>query len=233
MGEYVNGWKIGTCEELYYIRYDELMRLKNQGVVNRSVGNLSVEEYLDEKHAWRYRFPFPNEDRQFDEMGLEACGKRNYTDAIVLPSPVGLIECEHKTICKGIQPVNLSGYNVNVFLPCPMDGNKAKAVSMSPRTYDIWQIVAERCIDGKPVTVMRCGYCGNTFRLGVDEAKRIRSFISEEIIAKMQACAETSRVRGDTNHASSDMDTAQYWAKVRDRIHGQVDERLFPEGGIA
>jgi hypothetical protein len=66
MGEYVtyNGdcAKIGTCEELYYIRFDGLLALVTSGAVTRAVGNLEPADYLKPENGFRFRFPFPDED---------------------------------------------------------------------------------------------------------------------------------------------------------------------------
>ena len=54
MSEYVGEFKVGTCENLYYVRYTDLLTMQNLGI--------ECSEYLDEKHGFRYRFPFPDED---------------------------------------------------------------------------------------------------------------------------------------------------------------------------
>jgi len=63
MGEYIklaNGEdiKIGTCENLYYVTYQQLKNYITRGA-KKLEGNLEPRDYLKEENGFRYRFPFP------------------------------------------------------------------------------------------------------------------------------------------------------------------------------
>ena len=55
--------KLGTCEDLYYARYEEIERVVASGRTARREGNLAPAAYLTAA-GFRYRFPFPEEDGQ-------------------------------------------------------------------------------------------------------------------------------------------------------------------------
>ena len=68
MGEYIQlsseqyPRKIGTCENLYYVRHAQLKAWVEGGVAVRQPGNLEPAAYLDPANGFRFRFPFPDED---------------------------------------------------------------------------------------------------------------------------------------------------------------------------
>lgn len=107
MGEYAkwNGQeiKIGTCENMYYLRADQAHR------VQRLEGNVDP---VRDAAALRFRFPWPDEDGKDpgDDHG------KGYERAVTLRGlsvPDGV---EHSIV----QFVASAGYNV--CLPCPESG---------------------------------------------------------------------------------------------------------------
>lgn len=50
---------IGTCQSLYYATYADLK--DNADDLEQVGGNAAIEDYLNEKYGYRYRFPFADE----------------------------------------------------------------------------------------------------------------------------------------------------------------------------
>lgn len=67
MGEYVkykgNEIKIGTCENLYYTSYQKYEQALKDGRLSEVEGNDSPTEYAKPDSGYRFRFPFPDEDK--------------------------------------------------------------------------------------------------------------------------------------------------------------------------
>lgn len=162
MGEYAtfNGQriKIGTCENMYYLRADQLHLV-------RAAALLDLTDLL-------FRFPFPDEDRRepgdFDDYdrGLTVWG-------FEIPDGV-----DHHTI----QFKAAAG--ILVSLPCPYSA-AAKANGI---TYHFngfrgpARIVQQRIWAGAWATVMACGPCGAKFRLpDLDMARPLLDAIAREI----------------------------------------------------
>ena len=63
MGEYIilgklGHFKLGTCEDLYYIRYHDLKAAVEREETHPVSGNLPPKVYL--QGDFRFRFPFPD-----------------------------------------------------------------------------------------------------------------------------------------------------------------------------
>lgn len=67
MGEYIrykgSEVKIGTCENMYYTSYQKYKKAFDLGHLQQLQGNGNPSEYLDTKRGYRFRFPFPDEDK--------------------------------------------------------------------------------------------------------------------------------------------------------------------------
>lgn len=77
MGEYIqcgkDEIKIGTCEDLYYVRYATLARLAQLNSVRQAPGNCTPKEYLTAGNdAFRFRFPWPDEDGERFYNGIDS-----------------------------------------------------------------------------------------------------------------------------------------------------------------
>ena len=200
MGEHVshNGEsvKIGTCEELFYLRFDQAEGFLRQ--CERQPGNLPPMEYLNPAHGWKYRFPFPDEDNTdpgcFQDYNKSLC---------VSVDPDFMNGVEHDTLqheCNTKQ----GGYRVNVSIPCPatLAGNDDPATpkhSQLPDRFPMEIIQQKQMTNGQLWLVCRCGWCGVTFRLSADEGMRIVEIIKEGY--------------PDLNNAHH-----LYWRKVAQRI---------------
>jgi hypothetical protein len=167
MGEYVNyggtSIKLGTCEDLYYVRHEQLERIIGRCAFQ--AGNLQPRQYLNPAHGWRYRFPFPQED------GIEPGTFKDFDYGMMLsvPKDSPFLSGEHETIC---QSISCSGtHNVNTIIPCPAsDAFKGIKSSGVPDCRPV-EIVQQKLMeDGSLWTVLRCGWCKAKYRLPRDEA---------------------------------------------------------------
>lgn len=177
MGEYVKlkcgqEIKIGTCEDMYYARYEQAKKL------------LSTDDrkiYL-KPDTNRWRFPFPQEDN------IQIGSFQDYDYGLPLCVPRDSVFCckEHDTVSfsTGNSP-SMRGFNVNYSLPCPANREAvAKAITAGFRVGHLIdnQVVVE-IVQQKPVaggdlqTVLRCLWCRNKWRLGKDEAIALTEFL--------------------------------------------------------
>jgi len=180
MGEYVKldgeSYKIGTCESLYYCRYDDLREWIAAGRATLSDGNEKPAEYL--KGAYRFRFPFPDEDGAEAER-IDAYG-RDYERGVTIEAPAELFEeMDHTTLCKWIGPAGIEHYGVNVIIPCPLGPDFDQVQhSPAPTLYHL-EIVQQRPYEGALWCVVRCAWCGAMWRLDPQRGRRLAAHIIE------------------------------------------------------
>lgn len=170
MGEYLlldgRPHKIGTLEDLYYCRYDDLRGWIAACRAARMAGNLPPAEYLD--GAFRFRFPFPDED---GVDGALRAALDAYDRGVTVRAPAALFaDVEHQAVTKYLRPVGLDMGGVNVFLPCPY-GPDIDTVSHSPvGDLRFVQIKQQRPIEGALWTVVGCAFCPALWRLPREQA---------------------------------------------------------------
>lgn len=145
MGEYGkyngNEIKIGTCEDMYYLRADQIHLVKSTTLM-----------HLDEI---RFRFPFPDEDNiepgDFDDhdRGLVVWG-------FEVPEGVEHYSVQFK-----------ADVGILASLPCPYSAEaKEGKIKYHFNGYrGPARIVQQRAWEGVWVTVVDCGACGARFRL--------------------------------------------------------------------
>ncbi len=151
MGEYAthNGQniKIGTCEDMYYLRYDQ------RQLVTPERGNVDP---VKDAEALRFRFPWPDEDA--NEPGQF----ENYHRSLTIHGASPSASVEHYSIQFSAQ----AGYLVS--LPCP----EAGAVTINGATLTVHrngfqgavQLVAQKFRPGIGlVPILRCA-CGAMWR---------------------------------------------------------------------
>jgi hypothetical protein len=175
MGEYANYGKerikIGTCEDLYYLRYDQ----RHQ--IDALPGNVDPcnPEHLKEL---RFRFPFPWEDQ------VEPGAFTDHSYGFPAPAEFTLHEDGHET-CQFSNP---AGYLVS--LPCP-ESKEGKAFQETHKIHrNGWlggvSITQQKWVDGALWTVARCNGCGRSWRLPPEEglilAKMLRNRAARLII---------------------------------------------------
>lgn len=204
MGEYASyrneEIKIGTCENMYYLRYDQRFK------VYALLGN--VDPVRDRKEL-RFRFPWPDEDQI--EPGSEAFHDNGYHRGIVVHGFTAP-EIDHFTV----QFHAKVGYLIS--LPCPesaeyieQPNHNGLALKGVTRTESLRihrngfvgavHLVAQRYIEGLGLApILRCGGCGSMWR----EVERLRI---EELVVCLRA-------EGDT-----------FWHQIADRVLAGLEER--------
>lgn len=166
MGEYAKYLgqevKIGTCENMYYLRADQA------GQVEAVRG--SVDPVAD-RDALRFRFPFPDEDEgepgSFDD----------YNRAAKIPGwtlPEGF---DH--VSGSVQFKAEPGYLLS--LPCPEGGNLPEGIRVGKNGWSGgYGVRAQRFIEGAWWTIVSCGSCGEMWRLPREVAATVaEAFIAE------------------------------------------------------
>lgn len=172
MGEYIkhNGQeiKLGTCEDLYYARLDQLEQAVAVGILEKIGGNLEPSEYLDPKNGWRYRFPFPEEDR------IQIGDFEEYDKGLVIqlqPEDYGIIEgMEHSEIWHSCNVKH--AYNVNIAHPCSQSP-EFETTKHSPMTWRIVAITQQKQVDGEVWTIIDCPYCIGKARIDREDALKL------------------------------------------------------------
>lgn len=120
MGEYFDGHKLGTCCHLMYVTREELIQFPMKRR-NKSGGNLPfIEDYLDVKKRWLYRFP-----RKHDQATrLEDIDRRKPDDYLTLYVP-GKLEVPHKQSSQFLLTSRRTGFEETFDLDfCPMDAKQ-------------------------------------------------------------------------------------------------------------
>lgn len=153
--------KIGTCEQMYYLRADQVH------LVEGLRGSVDPRQ-REQAEQIRFRFPFPQEDRtlpgDFDDYdyGLGLYG-------IEPPEDI-----DHYSV-QFTRNYPQSG-GVILSIPCPRGKEgKANLVKVSYNGYNgPVHIHSQRLVDGKLVLILRCGDCGALYRVPtLDEAKPV------------------------------------------------------------
>lgn len=166
MGEYAqhNGRiiKIGTCEDLYYLRADQA-----DHVVPES-GSLDPADE-DVQKVIRFRFPWPDEDGT-PPGGFEKFNRELGLYGVELPD-----ELDHGTL-------QFTAPGFNVCLPCP----ESKAGKDLPHTIHRngyagpVRIVQQAYRNGNLALICRCGGCGRAYNLPtIEDAQPILDKLGE------------------------------------------------------
>lgn len=149
MGEYAtyNGHeaKIGTCEDMFYLRADQRWSVSPRG------GN--VDPVRDAGEI-RFRFPWPDED------SVEPGAFERYDRVLGLYGIEVPADVEHGPV----QFVAHAGYNV--CLPCPESAaGKASGLTFHRNGYPgAVQVIQQRLVAGRLALIARCGGCHYPYR---------------------------------------------------------------------
>lgn len=198
MGEYIklNGSddssvKLGTCETLGYITYDELKYAVEHGARCAGSGNLEPKEYLDPASGWFYRWPFTSEHTGGVRTPLtaERINRRDYERALTVDVTDLPIVIAHESEVVFERKCE-DGFASRVLLPCPQDTEKFEKTGAKRVKYGVQgvriQIAGEKLMpDGTLQTLIRCPTCGALCRLDETEAALLRNQCAL-IAAKMQ-----------------------------------------------
>jgi hypothetical protein len=183
--------KIGTCENMYYLRFDQ------RHMVEPKPGN--VDPVRDATSGIRFRFPWPHED------GTAPGAFEDYDKAVAvhgLRAPDGV---EH-----GIVQFTARGYNV--CLPCPEGPGADKDDGLSVRRGGLRVhrngftgavlISQQRLLeDGTLALIARCGGCGYAWRYStVDDVRPVLLAIAKQ---------------AERNSGGA---SAEWWGTVAERI---------------
>ena len=140
--------KIGTCEDMYYLRYEQ------RGAVRALDGN--VDPASDDRFALRFRFPWPDEDDI--EVGSDKYHDNGYHRGITVPGMAADPNVEHYNVQFVAQH---QGYVTS--LPCP-EANPNPTIHRNGFAGAV-QLVAQKPLkDGRVVPILRCA-CGAMWRL--------------------------------------------------------------------
>lgn len=207
MGEYatINATgetvKIGTCESLYYLRFDQ------RELVTPEAGWPDI---------YRYRFPFPDEDsRAIEDMMSVDRFERGVT-VYGVKAPDGV---DHYSVQFRNEAI---GYNLCIDCPeshahgeegfGPIDVNGVKVHRNGFR--GAVQIVSQRYLHGKLMTVLRCA-CGAMWRLPTlaDAEPVIESFLAQAAREERETEMRCNRERINGREREAAVASAGRWYK--------------------
>lgn len=220
MGEYAkyNGQevKIGTCEDMYYLRYDQRYK------VDALRGNVDP---VKDAEGLRFRFPWPDEDAiQPDTNGFYEKGfdRSLHVHGFAAPDvDHGRIQFRHD-----------SGYLL--MLPCPesaawIDDAKVGAYDRRLKAYHevgiakngykgAVHLVRQRFIpEIGLVPILRCGGCGTMWR--------------EQEVARIEELAVCLRSEGDRRECEDSRGPnghpggGTFWHQIADRVLAGLNEK--------
>lgn len=189
MGEYYKGHKIGTCEELLYIRHAELLQLKHE----KNNADIGMSVYLQDN--FQYRFPWPDED------SAPFPARRDAFRSILFTAPADL-DYTHTTRPVSVKVDDLY-FKMDVFLPCPASRAFASLnLRTSPTPPHPVKLFMQIMAHGALFSLFHCAYCGAGFYC--DDPAEL-AMIKEAI-------------RGQYITESADQGTKDFYQKIIDRL---------------
>jgi hypothetical protein len=182
MGEYAkfnnDSIKIGTCEEMYYLRYDQ------RHLVQYERGSVDLED-KETLAQVRFRFPFPSEDN------IMPGGFSDHTYGIRVPDAYDMSDgLDHSLV----QFRASNGYLTN--LPCPESTewidhagyklHNQTAIKVHLNGYGgKAKLVQQKYVNGQLWAVCACCGCGTKWRLDQDSGMALADSFTAEA-AKME-----------------------------------------------
>lgn len=184
MGEYLklknqaDSFKIGTCENLYYLTYPQAVSLAGQ--IDNS-GDVQSDQ-LFAFDCYRFRFPFP------DEAGINPGDFENSRRGLMIYFPITAAEINHGTIFVRTDSGKIGSPEapaLGMKFPCPIKREPGQELFFWDHRQP--QNTFAEIIQQKPVicegrkelqTVVRCPYCGDMVRLSYIEVLAIVAFYS-------------------------------------------------------
>jgi len=216
MGEYAyrtdgQHVKIGTCEDMWYLRFDQLDQIARADKNSLDPRDPEIWEVL------RFRFPFPNEDciqaGEFDDSD----------HGVTVPDldiPAGV---DHHRVQFISNPIGGSRGGYNVMLPCPSSTRAevlAEAAGVQMRRNGGLAgvtIVQQAVRGGVLVLVARCAACGATYRY--PDRETVQPVLNQ--IDKIATAYATS-----TFPPERDEQRATWWRSIADRIRAGYEHQL-------
>ena len=187
--------KIGTCEQMYYLRADQVH------LVNPLPGSVNPRLRKQAEHL-RFRFPFPQEDTRepgtFEDYdyGLGVSGLEPPEDD------------EIHTFLQLSRNYPISG-GILLSIPCPESAKgKANPLGVHYNGYSgKVQIHSQRLVEGRLCLVAACGSCGGLYR-----------YSTLEEVATVLACCAQQVEAAENQYPQKDQHRARFWGEVSDRI---------------
>ena len=215
MGEYatLNGSriKIGTCEQMYYLRADQVHLIQPE---SNSV-NPRLRSHAE---SIRFRFPFPQED---------GCRPGSFED---FDYDLGLYGVEPP---EDIDHSNLqftrsypSAHGILLSTPCPRSKEgKASGLKFGYNGYSgPVQIHSQRLVGEQLVLILRCGDCGAMYRVPtLEECKPVLDVLEKEATQRDHECQRANERPGAVQCTSS----GDYYREVSKRIVAGYTEPNF------
>lgn len=192
MGEYIKlygePYKIGTCENLYYIRFADLAELVRLGHPEMQEGNHHPRVYLKDNSGFRFRFPFPDEDRPTMRERLDLYQTTPRFDrGLMIPYPAHLRGEDHYTVdytvTSGSFTAILRGQACPYSKPVE-DGAQEWQITLAPlhiRGLDVAELVFQRLIDGQLWPVFRCPWCGSMWRTDEEDTLTLARHVEDQV----------------------------------------------------
>lgn len=171
MGEYAkyNGKevKIGTCEQMYYLRADQVSLIQP---LNGSVNPRSKAQ----AEQIRFRFPFPQED------GTEPGAFEDFDYSLGLYGIEPPEDIEHHFLQFVRNYPHSGGLLLSIACPRSKEG-KASSIKVCYNGYSgPIGINSQRLVDGKLVLICACGDCGALYRVPtLEDAKPILDVLEQ------------------------------------------------------
>jgi hypothetical protein len=218
MGEYAkyNGKniKIGTCEQMYYLRADQVHLIAPE----RNSVNPQLKSHAE--HI-RFRFPFPNED-SIEPGAFEDYDRAMFVSGVEVPDGVDHGSLQFTRNCPASGGIILS-------TPCPLSKEgKASGLKFRFNGYagDVG-IHSQRLVDGQLKLVCKCGGCGALWRMDtlqdcqgvLDSLERAAAYRDHETrIANARPGAVQCKSSGDyyreiARRIAAGYEGENYWTK--------------------
>lgn len=206
MGQYYKGEKIGTCENMYYMRMSQAEKLRG----GADDDGIKFETYLSDNET-RWRFPWPNEDGR-EKAGLFYSNVTEFERGYTLRVPQG-IEINHS------ERVCVQGKTCNIFMPCihseAWDKIAAAGVTLSHGQH-LQEIIVkyDAMRDGERAILFECSYCGQLQRASREDWQKIWAY-NKEITRKP---VRTSRHDREPEIYAADMETYKRELEILNRM---------------
>lgn len=214
MGEYASyrgeRIKIGTCENLYYLRADQVQQLDNPSVV------------LSALEAFRFRFPFPGEDRILPG-DFEDHDRHVRIDGITAPAE---LRDEHYSV--QFTSNHPRGYVVS--LPCPEahgeDEGDSRMFTKLSNGVRVGRngfpgatfLVQQKYVNGLLVAILECN-CGLRWRVEtLDDAL--------DILSALKAMGDADHHRdtlASNHHGTPAPERPNFYDKLAERVRKGYD----------
>lgn len=188
MGEYIklDGelYKLGTCEDLYYVRFEQLAQWVCSGRAAYTPGNDQPANYLGngDQSPYRFRFPFPDEDGR---EPLDTGSGFNFGRGLLVKVAPELaqIGCEElATFAACRRSYENPGHDSPRFQTiCPNAEQQDTLRAQWHKDLAGWlEIRQQRPFGGALWVVVGCPFCGHLSRLMPSEGEKFADQVAKQ-----------------------------------------------------